>query len=112
MARHHIKQGSRQRVEQPFPNEHPAEIVLGCRTLEFEHTADSVQGMLDKFGLFTVIFIQEVHEDFQTTAGNEHLKCQDRGMAQEADEVRGFEAAFGLILLGGEFYVALSARLI
>ena len=30
-------------------------------------------------------------------------------MAEEADEVGGFKAAFGLVLLGGKFYVALLA---
>jgi hypothetical protein len=61
MRRHHIQQCRRQRIEEPFANEHATEVVLSRRTLKVENAADAVQSMLDQRGLVGVVLIEEVN---------------------------------------------------
>ena len=68
MARHDVQQSRGQGVEKSFSNEHAAEIVLGCRTLQFEDAADTVQGVDNKIHLFSVVFIEKVNENLQSSA--------------------------------------------
>lgn len=45
LTRHDIEQRGGERIEKPFSDEHPAEVVLGGWTLQVEHAAYAVQGM-------------------------------------------------------------------
>ena len=68
IARHNVQQGRRQRIEKSFSDEHAAEIVLGCRALQFEDAADTVQGVDNKIHLFGVVFIEKVNKNLQASA--------------------------------------------
>ena len=66
--------------------------------MELEDAADAVERVDDKFGLFGVVFIEEVDEDFEAAASmdeldislkaknlysrDEHLQCQNGRVAQ------------------------------
>jgi hypothetical protein len=41
--------------------------------LELEVACDTVQGVIDEFSLFAVVFAQEVGDDFQASASGFHL---------------------------------------
>jgi hypothetical protein len=67
IARHDIQQGRRQRIEESFSDEHPAEVVFRSRTLQLEHAANTVQCMDDEFHLFGIVFIEKVNENLQSS---------------------------------------------
>lgn len=106
LVAHHVQQSRRQGIEQPLPDKHTAEIVLGRRTLEFKDASDTGESVYDKLALLRVVFVKEVDQDFEPTTSvnseinnrqniiwqiylrNEHLKGQCRCVAEQPDEIR------------------------
>ena len=61
---HHVEEGCRERVQETLTDEHTAEVVLRCWALQFEHTSNSIQSVFDELGLFTVILVKEIDQNF------------------------------------------------
>ena len=67
LAAHNIKQCRGQWVQKAFSNEHSAKVILGGRALQLEHAPYPIEGMNHQLGLFSVVFIQKVDQDFETS---------------------------------------------
>ena len=74
MVSHHIEEGCRERVQETLTDEHTAKIVLCCWALQFEYTSNSIQSVFDELGLFAVILVKEIDQNFEATTATRNEK--------------------------------------